>query len=81
MNRNMLRRVELAWPITDPLLKQRVIDECLELYLADTRDAWLLQADGRYQVAIPALSVKGKALPVHSAQVTLMGRYGRIIKP
>ena len=54
MNRNMLRRIELAWPVTDPALRQRVIEECLDCYLADSRDAWLLQADGSYQLASPA---------------------------
>jgi polyphosphate kinase len=29
MSRNMFRRVELAWPVRDPLLRQRVIDEAL----------------------------------------------------
>ncbi len=49
MNRNMLRRIELAWPITDAQLRQRIIDECLVAGLHDQRDAWLLSADGHYQ--------------------------------
>ena len=49
MNRNMLRRIEIAWPITDPKLRQRIIDECLVASLYDQRDAWLLSADGHYQ--------------------------------
>jgi polyphosphate kinase len=44
MNRNMLRRVELAWPMTDPALRQRIIDECLVAYLHDGRDAWDLSS-------------------------------------
>ena len=27
MSRNMFRRVELAWPVTDPQLRQQIIDE------------------------------------------------------
>jgi len=77
MNRNMLRRVELAWPVTDPHLKQRVIDECQMLYMADTRDAWDLSADGQYVPAVVEHSAKGRALPAVSAQSTLMARYGR----
>jgi polyphosphate kinase len=46
MGRNMFRRIELAWPVRDPVLRQRVIDECLVPYLHDGRDAWLLAADG-----------------------------------
>jgi polyphosphate kinase len=40
MSRNMFRRIEVAWPVRDPALRQRVIDECLVPYLHDQRDAW-----------------------------------------
>ena len=77
MNRNMLRRIELAWPVTDPSLRQRIIEECLDCYLADNRDAWLLQADGTY---VPALRLssgtRAKAAEPVSAQALLMARYG-----
>ncbi|WP_294001554.1 polyphosphate kinase 1 [Sphaerotilus sp.] len=49
MTRNMLRRIEVAWPIRDAALRQRVIDECLVPYLHDERDAWTLDSSGRYQ--------------------------------
>lgn len=49
MVRNMLRRIELAWPLRDPAMRQRVIDECLVPYLHDTRDAWILQSNGKYE--------------------------------
>lgn len=49
MTRNMLRRIELAWPVHHPALRQRVIDECLVPYLHDSREAWELQSDGQYQ--------------------------------
>jgi polyphosphate kinase len=48
MNRNMLRRIELAWPVRDPLLRRRVVDECLVPYLHDTANTWLMQPDGQY---------------------------------
>ncbi|GLS14514.1 MULTISPECIES: polyphosphate kinase 1 [Hydrogenophaga] len=77
MNRNMLRRVELAWPVTDPELRRRIIDECLTAYLHDTRDAWLLQPDGRYVPAGSLPGARGKAAPTPlSAQASLMARYG-----
>ena len=75
MNRNMLRRVELAWPVLDPALRQRVIDECLNAYLHDTRDAWLLQPDGRYVPAARSGSSRQRGLHL-SAQATLMQRHG-----
>jgi polyphosphate kinase len=49
MTRNMLSRIEVAWPIRDAALRQRVIDECLVPYLHDERDAWTLDSTGRYQ--------------------------------
>jgi polyphosphate kinase len=49
MSRNMFRRVEVAWPLAHPVLRQRVIDECLVPYLMDRRDAWTLAADGQYR--------------------------------
>lgn len=49
MTRNMLRRIEIAWPIRDTVLRQRVIDECLVPYLHDERDAWTLDSTGHYQ--------------------------------
>ncbi len=48
MSRNMVRRVEVAWPVRDAALRQRVIDECLVPYLHDGCDAWDLDAQGAY---------------------------------
>ena len=42
MGRNMFGRIEVAWPVRDAALRQRVIDECLVPYLLDGRDAWTL---------------------------------------
>ena len=44
----MLRRIELAWPVTDPELKTRIIDECLLAYEYDEALSWQMQADGSY---------------------------------
>ncbi|MDP3610295.1 MAG: polyphosphate kinase 1, partial [Rubrivivax sp.] len=49
MSRNMFRRVELAWPVRDKALRQRVIDEGLVPYLHDRSDAWELDSEGRYK--------------------------------
>jgi polyphosphate kinase len=67
MGRNMFRRIELAWPVRDPALRQRVVDECLVPYLHDRLDAWRLLPDGHYErVATEGIS----------AQQALMQRYG-----
>ena len=47
MSRNLIRRIEVAWPVLDAKLRQRVIDEALQPYLHDSLDAWQLGADGR----------------------------------
>ena len=67
MGRNMFRRIEIAWPVRDAALRQRVIDEALVPYLHDTLDAWALDADGRYR----RVAEEGV-----SAQRALMQRYG-----
>jgi polyphosphate kinase len=69
MGRNMFRRIELAWPVRDAVLRQRVIDECLVPYLHDARDAWELHSDGRYR------RVDEDGI---SAQQALMKKYGWI---
>ncbi len=71
MSRNMMRRVELAWPVTDPALRQRIVDECLVAYLRDGVDAWDLQPNGRYARVKP-----GGRRAASGAQAALMGRYG-----
>ena len=68
MSRNMTRRIELAWPVTEPLLRQRIIDECLIAYLHDRRDAWDLAPDGQYHRV-------GLISPGPGAQQALMQRY------
>ena len=49
MSRNMFGRIEIAWPVRDLAMRQRVIDECLVPYLHDHKEAWQLQADGSYE--------------------------------
>lgn len=48
MERNLLHRVEILFPILDMRLKERILRE-LGYYLADNTRAWRLQADGCYQ--------------------------------
>jgi len=49
MGRNLFRRIEVAFPVLDPELKARVINEGLKPYLADNCDAWELSGDGTYE--------------------------------
>jgi len=54
MDRNLNRRVEVAVPILDPVLKRRVTTEALDLALRDNTHAWLLDGEGRYHRTQPA---------------------------
>ena len=58
MDRNFFRRIELAFPVLDPVLKQRVIREGLQVYLEDAGQAWVMNSEGGYDA--PAAR-RGKA--------------------
>jgi polyphosphate kinase len=66
MYRNFFRRIEVCFPVLDPGLKKRVIDEGLKPYLDDDSQAWEMDQDGTYQVKTPR---RGKSV---SAQGTLI---------
>ena len=51
MPRNFFRRIELAIPVEDGVLRERVISELLAISLADNAKARFLQSDGSYQLA------------------------------
>ena len=72
MTRNMTRRVELAWPVLELSLRQRLIDECLLAYLHDTRNAWTLDADGKYR------RVEKQGRKPQSAQALLLQKYSPV---
>ena len=48
MPRNLHERVEVLFPLKNPLLRDRVMHEILAAYLADNVKARFLQKDGRY---------------------------------
>jgi polyphosphate kinase len=69
LERNLLRRIEVCFPIVDPALAARVKAEALDNYLADNVNAWILQPDGAYQRLAPAEGERP-----HSAQQALLAR-------
>jgi polyphosphate kinase len=48
MPRNLHERVEVLFPLKNPLLRDRVVHEILAAYLADNVKSRFLQKDGRY---------------------------------
>jgi polyphosphate kinase len=69
MGRNLFRRVEVAFPVLDPVLRKRVVDEGLKAYLADNRDAWELDAQGRWSKVKPRRGARRR-----SAQSELLAK-------
>ena len=63
----MFQRVETAFPLRDPKLAERVVQESFNLAFDDNRQAWLLQGDGTYRHAWPENNE-----PEQIAQETLM---------
>jgi polyphosphate kinase len=64
MNRNLFRRIEIAFPVLDKALKSRVMAEGLNPYLKDNSNAWELGSDGQYLKRRP----RGKQLPFAAQQ-------------
>ncbi len=76
MSRNMLRRIEIAWPIKDAAMQQRIMQECLMPYLADTVDAWVQMPKGEYQPYNQQNNLAKHSVALHySAQQQLIARY------
>jgi polyphosphate kinase len=76
MDRNLLRRVEVAFPVKDRALKKRVILEGLKLLLKDNATAWKMNSDGSYQQVKP----RANQTPV-IAQLELIRQFAPKGKP
>jgi polyphosphate kinase len=73
MGRNLFRRIEIAYPVLDPQLKARVMEEGLRIYLDDNVDAWELDAQGVYHKVKP----KGRAQELSAQQRLLESLAGQ----
>jgi polyphosphate kinase len=71
MSRNMIRRVELAWPISDVDVQDKIVHEYLQPYLDDNVDAWALREDGQYTLVANKVENSGQLKNI-SAQAILM---------
>nr|WP_274520674.1 polyphosphate kinase 1 [Ectothiorhodospira variabilis] len=61
MQRNFFRRVETAFPVDHPDLRERVLNESLLAYVADNTQTWVLQSDGTYQRLKPTGNQKPRS--------------------
>jgi polyphosphate kinase len=57
MDRNLFRRVEVAFPVIDKKLKSRVIKEGLRMLLRDNSTAWQMNSEGAYAQLKPRAGV------------------------
>ncbi|HYU47922.1 MAG TPA: polyphosphate kinase 1 [Terriglobales bacterium] len=77
MPRNLHERVEVLFPLNNPLLRDRVVHEILAAYLADNVKARFLQKDGRYLRAWQSPHGRSKRPPrgaaAFNAQEFLLG--------
>lgn len=67
MERNLFSRIETCFPIEDKKLKKQIIEDGLNNYLRDNRQAWELRSDGTWVQCHPK---RGQHL--HIAQQYLM---------
>lgn len=76
MGRNLFGRIEVAFPVSDPALRRRVIDEALAMGLADEAGSWELKADGTWE---PCRRDRGE--PACSVQQDLVARMRAMVEP
>ena len=68
MPRNLYERVEVMFPVKDPMLRNRVMHEILSAYLADNVKARVLRRDGSYVHAWEAAGKRKPPVPGFNAQ-------------
>jgi polyphosphate kinase len=72
MPRNLYERVEVLFPIQDPVLRHRLRYEILEAYLADDTKARVLRSDGTYARPQKGRAGRKPASPSFNAQQFLI---------
>ena len=69
MPRNIDRRVEVLFPIEDPVMLENILENVLKIYLKDTAKAHILQANGEY---IPRSTLVEEGTPLFNSQLWFM---------
>src|SRR5207247_7993885 len=69
MPRNFFRRIELAFPVENPTLRDQIINEVLPSFLNDRVKARELQPNGTYRRLKPGGSEPGAPAQWHSQRV------------
>ncbi len=66
MDRNLYRRVEVAFPVENPATKERVIQEGLKMLLKDNQSAWVMNSEGKYR------RIKTRSMTPYIAQLEIL---------
>ena len=74
MERNLMSRIEVAFPIQRKKLANRILEE-LQMYLADRCQSWELQSDGRYVRLEPGDSSKREPVQLRLLKQLATVRY------
>jgi polyphosphate kinase len=68
MDRNFFRRIETCFPVLDPKIKKRVLNEGIKPYLKDNTKSWEMQPDGGYRKR----ARRGRAFEAHTFLLNLL---------
>ncbi len=67
MDRNLFNRVEVCFPVEEPMLKKHIYQQGLLNYMKDNQGSWLLNGDGTWE----RVKLKERETP-HNAQHVLL---------
>ncbi len=68
MDRNFFRRIETCFPLLDPKIKKRVLNEGIKPYLKDNSRSWDMHPDGSYRKR----ARRGRVFEAHTFLLNLL---------
>ena len=74
MQRNFQRRIEVMFPLRDPVVRESV-EQILEITLQDTASSWQLQPDGTWVRSTGKFSSQQRHIDVARAEALALGPY------
>ena len=81
MPRNIERRVEVLFPVRDPILRQEIVDNILNVQLRDNAKGYWLQNDGAYDRASAPILGEDSATPFFSSQAWFLNGRTTLLQP
>lgn len=82
MPRNFFRRIELTYPVKDPMLSKRIREEIIAVSLSDNVKAWELHSDGTYHRVLaqgPPLRSQERFIELTRRNSVRIGPYDEIV--